>query len=576
MKVFFQTQLFFLFLVFFSQVKAQNARLQIIHNCADPAASSVSVWVQGQSTALVPSLAFREATPYVDLPAGTYTVEIKGASATQSDPAIFSKSFTLNSNTDYVVIATGVIGTGFAANPGGASTAFDLVAFGGRKDAADATKAEIILYHGATDAPDVALHVFNPGVDTTTIISSLAFANSSGAYLPVDGVDALVALTPANTAGPIVAVYQVPFSALVNQTAVVFASGFAKPDSNGTGASSFGVWYALSDGTVGQLTEPTTRLQAIHNAADPALSNVDLNIQTGPISRIAVPGLLFRSATPFVDAPAYTPLNITFKVGTTEVPINLPGLDPAKKYIAVAHGVASTTGFNTGTNPNISFTLSAIDYAEETAPSGNVHLLAFHGVTDAPSVDILNLADNSVVYSALTYSNFSPAYVPVPVADLTIGVRATGQSTILKAYSAPLATLNTGGLALTVFASGFLDSTQNQNGSSFGLYAALPNGNVVALPEVIVTQIGDELNTNDVVLYPNPANDKIMLQLPKNSGAAYEIKIFNLQGSEIYDFSSKITPDGFEINTNHFTPGIYMLKLHNQNNSITKRMVISK
>ena len=52
-----------------------TARLQIVHNAADPAAASVDVYVNGDT--LLTGFGFREATPFVSVPADVdLTVEI--------------------------------------------------------------------------------------------------------------------------------------------------------------------------------------------------------------------------------------------------------------------------------------------------------------------------------------------------------------------------------------------------------------------------------------------------------------------------------------------------------------------
>ncbi|MEO0333779.1 MAG: DUF4397 domain-containing protein, partial [Bacteroidota bacterium] len=56
------------------QAHAQNARVQIIHNSGDPAARLVDIVVDG--TVAFERVAYREATPYVDLAAGPHTVRI--------------------------------------------------------------------------------------------------------------------------------------------------------------------------------------------------------------------------------------------------------------------------------------------------------------------------------------------------------------------------------------------------------------------------------------------------------------------------------------------------------------------
>ncbi|HRE58928.1 MAG TPA: hypothetical protein PLW09_14015, partial [Candidatus Kapabacteria bacterium] len=49
---------------------SQTAKVQVIHNCADPAAAQVDIYLNGQPVAPLDNFAFRTASGFVDLPAG--------------------------------------------------------------------------------------------------------------------------------------------------------------------------------------------------------------------------------------------------------------------------------------------------------------------------------------------------------------------------------------------------------------------------------------------------------------------------------------------------------------------------
>ena len=84
-----------------------TARVQVIHNCADAAASTVDVWLD--NTLLLDDFSFRNASAFVDAPAGTsFTVGIAGPNSMMASEAIYTEDFTLTSGETYVIVLTRV------------------------------------------------------------------------------------------------------------------------------------------------------------------------------------------------------------------------------------------------------------------------------------------------------------------------------------------------------------------------------------------------------------------------------------------------------------------------------------
>ncbi|MBN1542041.1 T9SS type A sorting domain-containing protein, partial [candidate division KSB1 bacterium] len=92
-------------------------------------------------------------------------------------------------------------------------------------------------------------------------------------------------------------------------------------------------------------------------------------------------------------------------------------------------------------------------------------------------VDIL--VDGAVGVADLAYGEFT-GYLQLVQEIYRFDITPAGDNqTIVASYGLDTNGLN--GLSAVVFASGFLNSAANQNGAAFGLYAALANGNVIAL-----------------------------------------------------------------------------------------------
>lgn len=227
----------------------------------------------------------------------------------------------------------------------------------------------------------------------------------------------------------------------------------------------------------------TANLQVIHNAADPAAEVVDIYVN----GDLFLDNFAFRDATPFVEVPSDVQLDIGVAPGTSSSADDIIATIPVtlahgKTYVAIANGVLDPSMFFD--NPNmklIGFNLFARDGIRTKSWWKRwVNLIAFHGATDAPKVDV-RIKDWpwGPLFSDLTYGEFS-RYRGVYAKEYILEVTPAGdRNTIVESYAVDLSGL--GGGAAVVFASGFLDPSVNQNGPAFGLFAALPDGTVIEL-----------------------------------------------------------------------------------------------
>lgn len=505
-----------------------NARVQVIHNAADPAAAVVDVY--GNSDPLIPDFAFRTATPFIDVPAGVdITIGIAPGTSTSVNDTIPGLSTTVNltAGQTYVVIANGVTAPGsFATNPDGRPINFGLfLKTTVRESATDGSNVDFFVLHGATDAPTVDVI---PQSSAAPLVDNAAYGDITG-YLSVPASQYFLNITPGSDNSTIVASYNVDLSSLGGGSAVVFASGFLDPAANQNGEA-FGIYAALANGTVVAFPLNTNaRVQVIHNSADPAAAVVDVYGNSNPL----IPDFAFRTATPFIDVPAGVDITIGIAPGTsTSVNDTIPGLSTTvnltagQSYVVIANGVTAPASF--AVNPDgrpTSFALYVKPAVREAGTDGgNVDFFAFHGATDAPTVDVIARGVATLVDDA-AYGDFT-GYLSVPAALYTLDVTPAAGSPVVASFGADLSTL--GGGSAVVFASGFLDPTTNQNGEAFGLFAALANGTVV--PFTNTTGI-DESNIRFATgIFPNPANNRIQVGLQVKNAANAQVQVTDVTG----------------------------------------------
>jgi hypothetical protein len=181
-------------------------------------------------------------------------------------------------------------------------------------------------------------------------------------------------------------------------------------------------------------------------------------------------------------------------------------------------------------------------------------------------------------------------YIPYPSLSL-VGI-----------YKADLSGL--GGGAAFVFASGFVSPADNSSGPAFGLFAALPDGNVIQLPELFSDDKMDIMNdimvangfeqisslepdggsniVTDYTLeqnYPNPFNPGTTIRFALPKAANVSLKVYDVNGRMVADLVSGMQNAGryqVDFNADNLASGIYMYVLRAGEFSEIKRMTLLK
>ena len=561
-----------------------TARLQVIHNAADPAAQSVDIYVN--NGILLSGFHFRQATPYIDVPASV-PLTIGVAPAKSSGPQDIIAELppvTLKPAYVYVAIANGVLNPAdFAANPDGRDTAFQLFVNPMAREASeDQMMTDLFIFHGVTDAPkvDVVDRLVGKAADDA------GYGDMTG-YVSLKSnarrnIDVLLADESA-----VVTSHKSGFYKQGGKSAVIFASGFLTPEQNMDGKG-FGLYIAYPDGRVDTLPIlDSARLQVIHNSADPAAEKVDIYVNES----LLIPDFMFRAATPFIDVPANTGLSVGVAPAGSQGPEDIIlTLDPislkgGKTYVAVASGVV---GDDFSANPDgkdIAFTLKAYDMAQEKAQWVKyVELLVLHGATDAPAVDVL--AGGAKLVDNLAYGMFTD-YLRVYPGVYYLDVTPAGVAEAVATFKADLTGLAGG--AGVVFASGFLNPDANSDGPAFGLYVALPTGDVVALPVATDMELAKSTSVEDQANvpmefslkqnYPNPFNPSTTINFTLPQENFVTLKVYDVMGREISTLLEGDMTSGLHeivFNASNFSSGKYFYRLTAGEFTAVRQMVLIK
>ena len=587
-----------LFVSVFTLSNAQTAKIQLVHNAADPALNVVDVY---WNNVKFDNVSFRSASPLMTVASGVSVLTVCDSSSTDSSNMVLGKvNLTLASNSRSIAMVSGVLDNSqFAANPSSLNTKLNVFVQNDVNYIASAGNCYINVAHGVTDAPAVDINV----KIGSSVIKNVSYGAISNSML-VSAKNIILEIH-AHDSAAVLKSYYAPLSGIDGNSGFVFASGFLSPANNKNGAS-FGLFGVDTSGNVFALGDGGM-IQFVHNSPDAAVGNVDVYMNGQKSATLG-----FRNATKLMALPVGTATIEIKKSNTSQVLYSISNFSVTKdnNSIAMIHGLLDTVFVKNVTssidtinkvatrvvknnlsydrNPDgkdRSFKVTTKDIQTSASLFGNNQIMMFQGITGLNASDVRGEGEALYIARNISYGEFGEyRYTKAGASTKYIFTKANTSVSIGEF------TYNFTGkdsLAGVLFTSGFsrvadtvyikkslnqtndIDSliynTYNKYGSAGMTLIVWPDGTVDTLKtEKKYVNSVKSINENlDVTVYPNPANDKLFVSFDNAKNESTSLQLFNLQGKEFsIDYNNADLRNGrAELNLQLLSKGMYFLSI---------------
>ncbi|MBJ7428046.1 MAG: DUF4397 domain-containing protein [Bacteroidia bacterium] len=580
----------------------EATRIQFIHNAPDSALRNVDIYFNQNK--VVSNLAFRAASPFLTSNAGVFDVLV--SSANQNDTLIFVPSISLVSGKSYLAMALGLKDTtGFATNPEGFSRMFNIIGYDSLPEGSLVNNAfQYVVANGNPDAP--ALN-FNNVTNQSVVGVDLSY----GELTPLRTNNSNVVFNVGSTdKSKFNGAYLLNVASYLNQSGVVFTSGFFSANGNPTNAANFRVMIALNNGTVLTLQRLTNRLQIVHNSPDTNIRKVDIYANGTKI----VDDLAFRKSTGISTSDAYVPVRINITRSDASDTINSiwsATLLPDSNFnVAIAHGFASAPYRTNPESISTAFDVKVISPAKLNSSFTNPtnEVIFFHGAANIGKINVqgdqepIFVAKNNSYGSVYKYmptkGNAGASYfVYDAVTNKTLfnfSVNLVGKSGLAGVLFASGVNLNLGVIykdtAITVDEKKInytIKRAVNKQDSilyaadsnvNLGFYIVWSNGVVDSFNRERITGINEMaiLKTNNILVYPNPASDKVSVLLNATVSTNAQVNIMDIKGAVVKSMDNKLVAgvNVMELSVADLPKGMYFVQVTSNEGTSTKKLVI--
>jgi hypothetical protein len=235
--------------------------------------------------------------------------------------------------------------------------------------------------------------------------------------------------------------------------------------------------------------------------------------------------------------------------------------------------------------PTVSFLLADTNYLtidvvlvngqDDEYPLNNMHMHAFERAAVTPTtVNLLLKTDNNPEENTWEIINSAGEVVESggPYADPGTIYQESIELPDMECYIFYIYDSGGDGITMPGFYAFYYGSNNYiATGTTFGsidsAYFEVNTG--VGIPETSAI--------SDLILYPNPASEKVYLTFSQEMVSNVNVNVFDLTGSKVISYPvGQISPGekSLELNTSFLKPGIYLLNVQSNTASYTKRLTI--
>ena len=194
--------------------------------------------------------------------------------------------------------------------------------------------------------------------------------------------------------------------------------------------------------------------------------------------------------------------------------------------------------------------------------------------------DIVNVGVSTPDNVAPTVSVTTASFTTTEGVAINVGATADDDGNPIGSSLVYEWTVKTGEAAnVTIASADQLDSEVTI--STEGVYTlqiTVTDGELIAT-DIVVVVVTSTVNTEPLpepglLLYPNPASDKLILELENIGHVNSIVKIYSVTGQAV--FNGEFTQTKLQIDVNRFDAGLYFITVHADGNTFTKRIQVLK